>query len=273
MIHLNIPALWQNYLPLPGVDSHKYTRGYSLVIGGGISSTGAARLAALSALRTGSGLVSIACDAKSLPVYAASLLSVMLKLANNEDELDALLDNKHISTVLIGPGCGVSEQTRNQTLRILSHKKPCVIDADAISVFSQAPDVLFSAIGGPVVMTPHEAEFSRLFSLQGTREDRACAAAKTSNACIVLKGHHTIIAAPDGQYVINKNAPAWLATAGSGDVLAGMICGLLAQGVGAFHAACMAVWMHGRAAEIFGAGLIAEDLPSLIPEVWKELHA
>lgn len=273
MSHKNQPRLWKSLLPKPRPDSNKYTRGHTLVIGGGVATTGAARLAAYDALRIGSGLVSIACDDASLPVYATSMMSVMTKRCNNPRDLETLLEDARITAVLVGPGGGVSKRTHEATLQILSHKKNCVIDADAISVFAPNPKTLFRAIQSPVVMTPHEGEFARLFRFKGSRIERAINAAKESGAVIVLKGHDTVIASPDGTCVVNEKAPAWLATAGSGDVLAGMICGLMAQGMPAFEAACAATWIHGKAAEKFGAGLISEDLPALIPHVLKKLFA
>jgi hydroxyethylthiazole kinase-like uncharacterized protein yjeF len=269
----NSPTVWKKTLPKPNANSHKYTRGHSLIIGGAAATTGATRLAAISALRTGSGLVSVACDKTSLPIYAAALTSVMTKLVTTNRELDTLLEDARINAVLVGPGCGVTQKTHDETLHILSHKKACVIDADAISAFAPNPKALFNAIQSPVVLTPHEGEFARLFAVKGNREMRAAAAAKESEAILVLKGAQTVIASPDGKLMVNQNAPAWLATAGSGDVLAGMITGLLAQGMPAFEAACAGVWIHGRAAELFGAGLISEDLPDLIPNVLKELYA
>jgi hydroxyethylthiazole kinase-like uncharacterized protein yjeF len=271
MLEENTPALWKSHIRVPGANSHKYTRGHAIVVGGGMASTGAARLAAISALRAGAGLVSVACTPESLPIYAAALTAVMTKPVKNISELVALLEDERVTATLIGPGCGISETTREQVLQILALKKPCVLDADALTAFKNDAKTLASAIHAPTILTPHEGEFARLFSLEGDRETRARAAAQQSNAVVVLKGAETIIAAPDGRAVINKNAPAWLATAGSGDVLSGIITGLLAQGMPAFAAACAGVWMHSRCAVIFGAGLIAEDLPDVMPCVVKEL--
>ena len=182
-----------------------------------------------------------------------------------------MLEDKHITATLIGPGCGVNEQTREQTLLLLANKKSCVIDADAISAFAANSKQLFSAIASPVVLTPHEGEFSRIFSATGDKPKRANEAAKESGAVVVLKGNDTVIASPDGRVAINANAPTWLATAGSGDVLAGIITGLLAQGMPAFEAACAAVWVHSEAALHFGPGLIADDLASAMPHAIKQL--
>ena len=271
---LNGPDLWKKSFPIPTPDAHKYTRGHSLVVGGGMSSTGAARLAAVAALRTGSGLVSIASSPDALPIYAMTMLAVMVKSVGTLGQLSTLLEDKRITSALIGPGCGVSEHTREQTLLILANKKPCVIDADAISAFANNTQQLFTAIGTtPTVLTPHEGEFPRLFNITGDKPERAREAAKLSGAVVVLKGNDTVIAAPDGRVAINANAPMWLATAGTGDVLAGIITGLLAQGMPAFEAACCGVWMHGEAASHFGPGLIAEDIQTTMPKVIKQLWA
>lgn len=269
---LNVPFLWKDQLPHLTPDTHKYTRGHALVVGANLGNTGASKLAALSALRCGAGLVSIACSSEALPVYAASLLAVMTKPYTKINQLDSLMEDKHITSILIGPGNGISDVTREQTLHLLSHKKACVIDADAISAFKENPSPLFAAIKAPTVITPHEGEFSRLFWVKGSKMQRAIAAAKESGAVIVLKGNDTVIAAPDGRVAINHNAPVWLATAGAGDVLSGLIAGLLAQSVPAFEAACMGVWMHGEAASLFGPGLIADDLPDYIPQVLRKLY-
>jgi NAD(P)H-hydrate epimerase len=165
----------------------------------------------------------------------------------------------------------VNDATRDRALQMLASGKAVLLDADAITAFAKQPEQLFAAMRAPSVITPHEGEFKRLFSVDGDKLTRARAAAKLSGAVIVLKGSDTVIAAPDGRASINGNAPATLATAGSGDVLGGLILGLLAQGMDSFLAACAAVWMHGAAAATFGPGLMAEDLPDLIPGVLREL--
>lgn len=269
---LNVPSLWQKAFPFPAPDAHKYERGHAVIMGGDMQSTGAARLAAMAALRSGSGLVSVACTEDSLPIYAMTLTSVMTKLYRGP-QLSTLLEDPRITAVLIGPGHGVNEATRERTLQILAQKKPCVLDADALTTFEKNTKTLFSAIAGPVVLTPHEGEFARLFHYEGFKPQRARDAARESNAVVVFKGNDTVIAAPDGRIAINANAPVWLATAGTGDVLSGIITGLLAQGMPAFEAACAGVWIHGEAATAFGPGLIAEDLPNLIPTALKKLYA
>lgn len=268
----NQPGLWKHALPVLSEASHKYTRGHAIIMGGGIRSTGAARLAAMGALRAGAGLVSVACTSEALPIYASALTSVMTKVTDSPQEREQLLSDERVTAVLIGPGYGVSNQTERDVLHILSHQKPCVIDADALTSFKHHPNNLFSVIKSPVVLTPHEGEFSRMFTLSGSKAARACMAAKQSGAVMLLKGSDTVIAAPDGRIAVNHNAPPWLATAGSGDVLAGITTGLLAQGMPAFEATCAAVWIHGSAASNLGIGMIAEDLPGTMPSVLRVLY-
>jgi len=271
-LFLNAPALWKHLMPLPNPDSNKYSRGHTVVVGGGMSSTGASRLSAMAALRCGSGLVSVASSQDALPIYAMTLTAVMTKLADTSAQMAALLEDSRISALLIGPGCGVTEKTRDTTLQILKTKKACVIDADALSIFQFNTKPLFDAIGGPTVLTPHEGEFERLFATKGVKTERAKEAAKQSGAVIVLKGNDTVIASPDGRVSINANAPVWLATAGSGDVLAGIIAGLMGQGMPAYEAACAGTWIQGEVANRFGPGLIAEDLHATMPGVLKSLY-
>ena len=258
----NNPALWRGAWPRRDPADYKYSRGHALLVGG-FPMTGAARLSARAAARAGAGATTIAVPPVALMVYLASLLSVMVARL---PDLPRLLDDKRINALLIGPGAGVSEATRTHALAMLATGRAVVLDADALSVFADAPEALFAAIAGPCVMTPHEGEFRRLFDPHGSRLARARAAAALSGAVIVFKGSDTVIAAPDGRAVINTNAPPTLATAGSGDVLAGIVLGLLAQGMPEFDAACAAVWLHGAAACRFGPGLIAEDLPDLLPQ-------
>jgi NAD(P)H-hydrate epimerase len=262
----NTPKLWQHYISAPSIKHHKHSRGASVICGGGIECTGATRMAAMAALRIGAGLVTVACDDKSLPIYASQLTAVMTKTIKNQEALSNLLQKK--SSVLIGPGYGVGKKTKKSVLHILEESIPCVLDADALTSFEKKETLLFNAIHQQTIITPHEGEFSRLFGrIEGSREDAALAAAKQSGAIVVLKGNHTLIASPEGQIVINKNASPWLATAGSGDVLAGIITGLLAQHLPVFEAACAGVWFHGECSQTAGVGLIAEDLIPAIPNV------
>ena len=266
----NAPALWRAQLPQSQAAGNKYSRGHALLYGG-YPMTGAARMAARAAARCGAGLTTIAADERAFAIYAAALTSIMVQPLSQDQDFARLLDDPRYSAFLIGPGAGINDANRSRTLALLATGKPVVIDADAISVFTARADELFQAIRGPCVLTPHEGEFKRLFAASGDKLARARCAARQSAAVIVLKGADTIIAAPDGRAIINSNAPATLATAGSGDVLGGFILGLLAQGMDAFAAAAAAVWMHGAAAADFGAGLIAEDLPDLLPPILRRL--
>ncbi len=268
---VNAPGLWRSVFSFADADSHKYMRGHALIAGGDPWHTGAARLAAYAALRSGAGLVSVACTEAALPIYAAALMAVMTKPAETADEWRELLEDKRIHAALIGPGAGISEETKARTLALLAARKPCVIDADALTAFEDDPNPLLDGLHGACVLTPHAGEFLRLFAMQGDRLTLAREAARRSGAVVVLKGADTIVAAPEGRAVMNNNAPPWLATAGSGDVLAGMITALLAQGMPAFEAACAGVWLHGEAANASGYGMIAEDLTGLIPKALRKL--
>ncbi len=267
----NAPRHWLHNLPRPKADGSKYDRGHAIVLGGPIQSTGASRMTARAALRIGAGLVSIACDATSLPIYATSLQAVMTKVIRDNSTFADLLNDKRITAVALGPGAGANEKTGEAVLTALRTKKACVIDADAITSFRTAPRILFSGIRGPVLLTPHSGEFYRLFGAITDRAADASAAAKRSGAVVLLKGPETVIAAPDGRIMINRNAPPTLATAGTGDVLTGIATGLLAQGMEVFDAACAAAWIQGEAARLYGPGLIAEDLSEQLPAVLREL--
>jgi ADP-dependent NAD(P)H-hydrate dehydratase / NAD(P)H-hydrate epimerase len=268
---VNDPAWWLDRFPWPGTAGHKYSRGHALVAGGA-AMTGAARLAARSAARVGSGLVTVAAPEPAFPVYAAALTGVIVHPIAGNDDFAALLADKRRNAVLLGPGAGLGPETRAKVLKSLAAEKHTVLDADALTVFADKPADLFGAIRSSCVFTPHEGEFARLSAASGSKLERARLAAKASGAVIVLKGADTVIAAPDGRAAINENAPPTLATAGSGDVLAGLVVGLLAQGMPAFEAAAAAVWLHGAAARRFGAGLVAEDLIDTLPMVLATLE-
>jgi ADP-dependent NAD(P)H-hydrate dehydratase / NAD(P)H-hydrate epimerase len=268
----NHPELWRGDLPQLRASGNKYSRGHAL-LWGGYPTTGAARMAARGAARAGAGLTTIAVSTEALPVYAAALTSIMVRAAPTPADLGRLLEDKRLNALLIGPGAGVDAATRERALAMLATRRATLLDADAISAFAEDRQTLFAAVAGPCVLTPHEGEFPRLFDARGDKLARARAAARTSGAVIVLKGADTVVAAPDGRAVINANAPATLATAGSGDVLGGMILGLLAQAMPAFAAAAAGVWLHGAAAAEFGPGLLAEDLPDLLPGVLRRLLA
>ena len=267
----NSPDLWLSALPGLKTDGSKYDRGHCVVLGGPVASTGAARLTARAALRIGAGLVSVACDPSSLIVYATALEAVMTKVVRDEAAFRELMDDRRITAVVLGPAAGVNERTKIFVLAALKAGKACVLDADALTVFKDAPSELFKAVRSPVLLTPHEGEFARLFSKIEQREGAAMEAAKASGAVVLLKGADTIIAAPDGRMVVNRAAPPTLATAGSGDVLAGFAGGLMAQGMDVFDAACAATWIHAECARLFGPGLISEDLSEIAPRVLNKL--
>lgn len=260
----NHPDWWLDKFPWADASSHKYARGHALVVGGA-AMTGAARMAARGAARAGAGLVTVAAPEAAFPIYAAALTGVIVQSVAGIGDFEALLADKRRNAALIGPGAGLGPETRDKALKILAAGKRAVLDADALTVFADRPADLFAAIRAACVLTPHEGEFARLFDSAGSKLERARRAAKASGAVIVLKGADTVIAAPDGRAAINDNAPPTLATAGSGDVLAGIVLGLLAQGMPAFEAAAAAVWLHGDAARRFGAGLVAEDLIDTLP--------
>lgn len=269
---INDPMTWQSLLPRPGVDAHKHARGRLGVVSGGALSTGAARLAARAGLRVGAGLVKVFCPPDAAPVLAPALEAVMLASFVSVDQLAALA--QPMDTVVIGPAAGLTEATAANVAALGRTGAALVIDADALTLFRDRPGDLFACLDRDDVLTPHEGEFERLFPglLAKGREAAAREAAQRAGAVVVLKGAATVIAAPNGRCVVNGNGTPWLATAGSGDVLAGMIGGLLAQHMDSFDAACAAVWMHADAAGRFGPGLIAEDLPDLIPAVLADLY-
>jgi len=266
----NDPCLWLSELPTLSDDANKHTRGHALIFGG-YPMTGAARMAARAAARAGAGLTTIAVPEVALPIYSASLTSIMVRPVVTPDDFMHLLNRSQFSAWLIGPGAGAGKETLSRTLAMLGTGCPTVIDADAITVFQDDPAALDRAITGPCVLTPHDGEFRRVFDSAGDKLTRTRAAALRSGAVVVLKGSDTVIAAPDGRAIINTNAPPTLATAGSGDVLSGFILGLMAQGMTAFLAAAAGVWLHGAAAVEFGSGLLAEDLPDLLPRVFQRL--
>jgi len=273
------PALWRHLLPVPRVDGHKYARGHAVVVSGGLSHTGAARLAARGALRAGAGLVTIASPREALAVNAAASLAVMVRPVDGPEELEKFLADRRLNAVVLGPGGGVGQGMRDLVRVALAGQRAVVLDADALTSFADCPDVLAQAIqaraGAATVLTPHEGEFARLFNGQfvdpNSKLERARAAAREMGAVVLLKGPDTVVAAPDGPAAIADNAPPWLATAGSGDVLAGMVAGLLAQGMPAFEATVAAVWLHGEAAAAVGPGLISEDLPEALPSIYARL--
>ncbi|MGF1641020.1 MAG: NAD(P)H-hydrate dehydratase [Rhodospirillales bacterium] len=261
---VNRPPLWRERLPRPRPGGNKYDRGHALIMGGA-EMTGAGRLAADAARRIGAGLVTVAAPPAAVAIYAAGRPGTIVATVADDGAFAAVLADSRKNAVLIGPGAGVSGATRARVLAALATGRACVLDADALTVFRDDPRRLFAAIAGPCLLTPHEGEFARLFAAEGDKLSRARRAARESGATVLLKGADTVVAAPDGRAAINADAPPHLATAGSGDVLAGMALGLLAQGMAPFEAGCAAAWLHGRAAAAFGPGLIAEDLIEELP--------
>lgn len=270
----NTPELWAPFFPWPGVNTYKHTRGRLIVVSGEAWNTGAARLAARGALRIGAGLVTIYSPADALMINAAHLEAVMLRPFETDLDLEAAASN--VEAVVIGPAAGVTEATLTNVLALARTGAALVLDADALSVFRDDPHELFSVLDRDDVLTPHLGEFNRIFpgSLERAPERISAtrAAAAQAQAVVLLKGPDTVIAAPDGRAAVNLNGSPWLATAGSGDVLAGFIGGLIAQGMESFEAACAGVWVHAACAEAFGPGLISEDLPDLTPTVLKQLQ-
>jgi hydroxyethylthiazole kinase-like uncharacterized protein yjeF len=277
---VNDPGLWGQSFPWPDAAGHKYSRGHAVVVSGGISTTGAARLAARGALRAGAGLVTIASPREALAVNAAASLAVMVRPVDGATEMAEFLADKRRNAVVLGPGGGVGPAMRRQVLTALKGEAGLVLDADALSSFADEPAALWQAIIGrsaATLLTPHVGEFARLFNKiiesceVNSKLEKVRSAAHLSSAVVLLKGADTVVAHPDGRTSIAENAPPTLATAGSGDVLAGMIAGLLAQGMEAFAAASAAVWLHGEAAASFGPGLISEDLAEELPQVYRRL--
>ncbi len=272
----NESALWLAHFPWPQPQGHKYARGHAVVVSGPAFSTGAARLGAMGALRAGVGLVTVASPKDAVSVNAAQLTAIMVRPVDDAKDLADLLSDERKNAVLIGPGAGVGGRTKAMVMAALASEAAIVLDADAITSFADDAAALFARIrsrAAPVALTPHEGEFARLFGAigEGAKLEAARDAAARSGAIVLLKGSDTIVAAPDGRASINATSSPWLATAGTGDVLAGIVLGLLAQRMDPFDAVSAAVWMHGRAAQFFGPGLIAEDLPKMLPAVLEEL--
>ncbi len=304
---VNRPAVWARRFPVPQAEGHKYSRGHAMVLSGGAAYTGAARLAARGALRAGAGLVTVATPGEALAVNASALLAVMTRVCDDPAGLTKLLADKRKNALVLGPGLGVGERTRAFVRAALeadqetaAPRRAVVLDADALTSFEgnlYGVAELIRQSHKDVVLTPHNGEFARLFGRRSrngesrwagllpaeqlpalfgalhsaSKLERTRAAATLSGAVVVLKGSDTVVASPDGWTMIAEDLPPWLATAGSGDVLAGVIGGLLAQSMPPFEAASAAVWLHGAAARHFGPGLIAEDIPENLPAVLAAL--
>jgi hydroxyethylthiazole kinase-like uncharacterized protein yjeF len=274
-LHENGPALWAARYPWPERDSYKGKRGHLMVVSGGPSHTGAARLCARGGLRVGAGLVTMLSPPSAVLVNAANLEAVMLTAFKGHDELGEIAAKAQV--VVIGPAAGVGEATHANFLALSKIDAALVVDADALTSFKDDTATLFAALTERDVMTPHPGEFERVFpgllKSAASRIEAARKAAEQAGAVVLLKGADTVIAAPDGRAVVNTKSAPWLATAGSGDVQAGLIGGLMAQGMDSFDAACCGAWMHGSAGVAFGPGLISEDLPELIPPLLATLYA
>lgn len=274
----NAPGLWSDKLPRPGLSSHKYERGHTLVLSGGATRTGAARLAARAALRIGSGLVTVASPPEALGVNAAHLTAIMLRGCDGPEGLHHILQDARLNALVLGPALGVHSGTRAMVAVAAHARRNLVLDADALTSFEGLASEMHQAFyRAPTVLTPHDGEFRRLFKEHPdvldpeSKIERAHRAAVYTGAVVVLKGPDTVIAAPDGRAAVNENGTPYLGTAGSGDTLCGIIAGLMAQGLPAFEAACVGAWIHAEAGASFGPGLIAEDLAELIPGVLRNL--
>lgn len=270
----NLPGLWQELFPVPRIDAHKFSRGHVAVHSGGLTSTGASRLASRAALRIGAGLVTIGSPSDALAVQAAANLAVMVRRTDTAEDFATLVADRRFRAAVVGPGGGVGQAMRRFVRAAAQEHIGLVLDADALTSFADNLAGLTAAVrhAKAAVLTPHEGEFQRLFgNLEGSKLARARHAAALTGAVVLLKGPDTVIAAPDGRAAINDNAPPYLATAGAGDVLAGTIAGLLAQGMPPFEAACAGVWVHSEAACRFGIGLIADDLSDRYPDILKSI--
>lgn len=275
----NVPALWAGHFPVPAVDGHKYSRGHLVAVSGPAQATGATRLSARAALRAGAGLVTVACPAEALAIHAANLSAIMVRPVEDAAGLAHLLEDRRLSTLVLGPGLGVGQGARDRLAACRDRR--LVIDADLITSFKGEVDTLAGVVAAApaVVATPHDGEFARLFERcpdiveAPSRLARARAGAARLGATLLLKGPDTVVAGPDGRAAIAANAPPWLATAGAGDVLSGIVGGLLAQGMPPFEAACAAVWLHGEAAREAGPGLVADDLIEALRPVYRRLFA
>ncbi|NTJ42411.1 NAD(P)H-hydrate dehydratase [Agrobacterium larrymoorei] len=265
----NHPALWSSFFATRDQDTHKFKRGHLTVFSGPSHATGAARMTATAGLRAGAGIVTVAAPAEAVTLLSANLTAIMVSEVETVDQLREWGEDKRHGTYVLGPGFGDFDKARHFVS--LLGDKALVLDADGITAFKDAPKKLFDIFrkDAPRILTPHEGEFARVFpqihaDKQLSKIEKAQAASLLSNAVIVYKGADTVVAAPDGRAVVNTNAPSYLATAGSGDVLAGIAGGFLAQQIPAFEAAAAVVWLHGETANHIGPGLTAEDLASAV---------
>jgi hydroxyethylthiazole kinase-like uncharacterized protein yjeF len=276
---LNEPDFWLRYFPRLKQDGHKYDRGHAVVVSGPMESTGAARLGARAAMRIGAGLVSVATSKAAFYINAAQLTSIMVSPYDGAGGLAEIFRaDPRRNALLIGPGAGATPETRDNVAAALSSDAVAVVDAEGLTAFADDPAELFSLIqsrGAATILTPHKGEFDRLFPELDNAEsklEQTKRAAEISGGVVVFKGPDTVVSAPDGLSAITEDAPPWLATAGTGDVLAGMITGLLAQSMSPFDAAVAGVWMHAELARTFGPGLIAEDMAEMMPPLLQRLN-
>ncbi|MFT6581134.1 MAG: NAD(P)H-hydrate epimerase [Alphaproteobacteria bacterium] len=275
---VNSPTIWQDQFPWPKLSDHKYKRGHA-VITGGRHMTGAARMSANAAQRIGAGMVTVAAPVDAVVVYKICLTTPLIYSIRDTAAYIDCVSQARVSSILVGPGNGTRGTTRERAVAALRTGKPVILDADALSVFEGSPSLLYDSVVGPCVLTPHDGEFAKVFpeiamaSPPVDKVEKSRAAATLSGAVVLLKGADTVIAAPDGRVVINVNAPADLATGGAGDVLSGMISGLMAQGMAAFESACAGAWLHGEAAHEFRPGLVADDLINALPIVLRKLKS
>ena len=270
----NAPGLWLDLFPWPPPGTHKHKRGRLGIVSGKVFDTGAARLAARGGLRL-AGAVRMYCPTAAAPIIATHLEAVMLKPFESAGELEQ--EAREMDAMVIGPAAGLDDLTVAYLEGLSRTTAALVVDADALTIFKGREADLFALVDERDVLTPHAGEFDRIFpGLLAASPDRIAAAreaSRRSGAVVLLKGDDTVVAAPDGCAAVTTNATPWLATAGSGDVLAGLIGALLAGHVPAFEAACMGAWIHAQAGSSFGPGLTSEDLPGLVPGVLRELQA
>lgn len=275
---VNEPDFWLRYFPRLKPDGHKYDRGHAVVVSGPMESTGAARLGARAALRVGAGLVSVATSKAAFYINAAQLTSIMVSAYEGAGGLAEILSDKRRNAVLIGPGAGATAETRENVEAVLSSEATVVIDAEGLTAFADNPQELFALIqqrSSPTILTPHKGEFDAIFPELGNAEsklEQAKRAAEISGAVVVFKGPDTVVSAPDGLSAVTEGSPPWLATAGTGDVLAGLIVGLCAQGMSPLDAAVAGVWIHSDIARSVGPGMIAEDMAPMLPALLQRLN-
>ncbi len=280
-VFVNEPALWREAWPHHAADTHKFRRGAVAIIAGGIAGVGAPRLSGRAALRIGAGLATILCEPEALSTHAARGPDALMQRAvPDAAALSAFLEDPRVAVAVAGPALGLDLRAAELVKALAAGDKSIVLDADALTLVAGplggAAAMLSQRGASTTVLTPHDGEFQRLFGKEpqiageASKLERARKAAALANSVVVYKGSDTVIAAPDERAAINVTGSAALATAGSGDVLAGFVGGLLAQGMPAFEAACAAVWLHGRAGEERGLGLIADDLPEAIPPLLRD---